>query len=112
MVNCKRERERKKGGKIKGESTHTLKNDSHDFYCFKKRWMVLLMRSVSHEILRITISIPRYVHICTRQALGTEMTVNVFEREKGYWIESLSLYISNCTDQEKKKKKKKNRMDG
>lgn len=35
MVNSRRERERKKGGKIKRESTH-LKNDSHDFLLFQK----------------------------------------------------------------------------
>lgn len=36
MVNCRREREKKKGGKIKRESTHTYKNDSHDFLLFQK----------------------------------------------------------------------------
>lgn len=52
-----------------------------------------------------------YIHICTRQALGTEITVNVYWKRKGLLDRlSLSLYISNCTDQEKKKKKK-NRMD-
>lgn len=50
-----------------------------------------------------------YVHICTRQVLGTEISVNVFWERKGL-LDRLSLYISNCTDQEKKKKKK-NRMD-
>lgn len=48
-----------------------------------------------------------YVHICTRQVLGTESPLMYIGREKGYWIDSLSLYISNCTDQEKKKKNEK-----
>lgn len=70
---------------MKRESTHThLKNDSHDFYCFKKRWMVLLNEIGISRGLRMTISIPMYIHICTRQVLGTEITVNVFERAKGY----------------------------
>lgn len=42
MVNDRREGG-KKGEDEKRKHTH-LKNDSHDFYCFKKRWMVLLMR--------------------------------------------------------------------
>lgn len=49
------------------------------------------MRLVSHEVLRITISIPMYVHICTRQVLGTEITVNVYWERKGL-LDRLSLY--------------------
>lgn len=38
MVNGRREGKKREDQKRK----HTLKNDSHDFYCFKKRWMVLM----------------------------------------------------------------------
>lgn len=95
----------KKRGERSKEKAHTLKKTTVTiFYCFKKRWMVL-MRKVSHEILRITISIPMFVHLNTRQVLGTEININIYwERKRAT---GSTLYISNCTDQEKKKKKKK-----
>lgn len=55
----------------------------------------------------MTISIPMFVHMDTRQVPSTEITVNVYWERKGLLDRlSLSLYISNCTDQGKKKKKK------
>lgn len=105
MVIGRREKKRKR----------SKENDSHEFYCFKKRWMMLLNEIGISRGLRITISIPtlpRYVHICTRQVLGTEMTVNVFWEKKGL-LDRLSLSISVIVQikRRRRRRRKKNRMD-
>lgn len=58
----------------------------------------------------MTISIPMYVHICTRQVLGTEITVNVYWERKGL-LDRLSISVIVQIKRRRRRKKQDGWID-